>query len=137
MVRIDIRYAGDLRCEAHHAPSGASVLTDAPMDNHGKGECFSPTDLVAAALGSCMATLMGIVAARHKLNLDDMRVTVTKEMRSEPVRRIGRLSVEIQVPAEPDARLRAALEAAALACPVHASLHPDIELPVSFRWGQT
>ena len=136
MVRIDITYEGELRTRAVHTPSGTELLTDAPVDNHGKGESFSPTDLAATALGACIATIMGIVAERHEVDLSGMRVTVKKDMVTEPVRRIGKLTTVIHVPAEPDEKTRTMLERAALSCPVHASLHPDIEKPVVFRWGK-
>jgi putative redox protein len=136
MVRVDIRYEGSLRCEATHEPSGTTLLTDAPVDNHGKGQSFSPTDLVATALGTCMATIMAIASERHEVDLTGARVTVIKEMVAEPTRRIGRLRVVFHIPAEPDERTRTVLERAALACPVHASLHPDIDKPVMFRWGK-
>lgn len=136
MVRIDITYEGDLRTRATHTPSGTELVTDAPVDNHGKGESFSPTDLAATALGGCIATIMGIVAERHDVDLSGMRVTVVKEMATEPVRRIGKLTTVIHIPVEPDDKTRTLLERAALSCPVHASLHPDIEKPVMFRWGK-
>src|SRR5438874_4127310 len=97
-VQIDVTYEGQLRTKAVHNPSGNSFITDAPVDNHGRGESFSPTDLVATALGTCMATVMGIFAERHGIDLKGMRVTVKKEMVQEPVRRIGRLTSEIHVP---------------------------------------
>lgn len=135
-VEIDIVYEGQLRCRAAHGPSKTVLTTDAPVDNHGKGESFSPTDLVATALGTCMATLMGIVADRNKLDIAGTRVHVVKEMIQEPVRRIGTLRVAIRVPAEKSARLstddRKKLETAALHCPVHKSLHPDIHTPIEF-----
>lgn len=136
MVRIDTVYRGSLRVEATHTPSRTTLITDAPVDNHGKGESFSPTDLVATALGTCMATIMAIAAERHDLDLQGMRVTVVKDMVTDPVRRIGKLNTIIHVPVEPDEKLRTILERAALACPVHASLHPDVEKPVLFRWGK-
>lgn len=134
MVKISIRYEGGLRCEAKHGPSGQKLFTDAPIDNHGKGESFSPTDLVAAALGSCMATIMGIVAERHKLDLAGMKVEVTKEMSKDAPRRIARLATVIDVPLPADHADREILERAALTCPVHQSLHPEIEKPLEFRW---
>src|SRR5947199_2164863 len=100
MVQIDITYQGDLRCQAKHAPSGKTLLTDAPVDNMGKGESFSPTDLVATALGTCMLTIMGIVASRHNLDISGTKVTVIKEMATVPFRRIGKLTVTIKVPRE-------------------------------------
>ena len=134
MVKISIRYEGGLRCEAVHGPSGQKLFTDAPVDNHGKGESFSPTDLVATALGSCMATIMGIVAERHKLDLTGMKIEVTKEMSQDTPRRIARLTTVIDVPLPPDHPDRELLERAALTCPVHQSLHPEIEKPLEFRW---
>ena len=92
MVKIEIEYTGSLRCSALHTPSQTRLITDAPVDNHGKGESFSPTDLVATALGTCMATLMGIFAERHAIDLAGMKITVVKEMTTKPPRRIGRLA---------------------------------------------
>lgn len=135
-VAMDVEYQGGLRCQAVHGPSGAEVLTDAPVDNHGRGEAFSPTDLVGAALGACLLTIMGIVAQRHGLDLEGTRVHVEKHMLQEPVRRIGELTVQITVPAEKAAKLAAAdrtrLETAARHCPVHQSLHPDVKMPMEF-----
>jgi uncharacterized OsmC-like protein len=136
MVKISIRYEGGLRCEAVHGPSGQKLFTDAPVDNHGKGESFSPTDLVATALGSCMATIMGIVAERHQLDLADMKIEVTKEMSKDTPRRIARLATVIDVPLPADHTDREILERAALTCPVHQSLHPEIEKPLEFRWSK-
>src|SRR5437879_4826518 len=137
-VEIDIVYEGQLRCRATHGPSKAQLATDAPVDNHGKGESFSPTDLVATALGTCMSTLMGIVAERHRLDIAGTQVQVVKEMVAEPIRRIGTLRVAIRVPADKAARLtledRKKLETAALHCPVHKSLHPDIQTPIEFSY---
>lgn len=136
MVEMKIVYQGDLRCEATHGPSGNKLFTDAPVDNHGKGESFSPTDLVATALGSCMMTIMGIVAQRHNLDLRGSTVTVQKEMVQLPVRRIGKLSVQIHVPRDLSPEDRQRLEQAAHACPVCKSLHPDVQTPVTFTWGE-
>ena len=134
MVKISIRYEGGLRCKAEHGPSGQKLFTDAPVDNHGKGESFSPTDLVATALGSCMATIMGIVAERHQLDLAGMKIEVTKEMSKYSPRRIARLATVIDVPLPANHADREILERAALTCPVHQSLHPEIEKPLDFRW---
>jgi putative redox protein len=138
-VEIDISYGGDLRCHAIHGPSRNNLQTDAPVDNHGKGEAFSPTDLVATALGSCMLTVMGIVAQRHSWDLTGTVAHVTKEMAAAPIRRIGKLAVTISIPKERAAKLtaedRVKLEHAAHTCPVHHSLHPDIDAPVNFQWG--
>jgi putative redox protein len=133
-VQIDISYEGGLRCAAVHAPSKTRLLTDAPVDNHGKGESFSPTDLVATALGTCMLTIMGIFAERHAIDLRGTTVTVLKEMAAAPIRRIARLASEIRVPLPESHPQREALERAALTCPVHQSLHPDVEKPVRFVW---
>jgi putative redox protein len=135
MVQIQISYLGDLRCQAIHGPSGVTLNTDAPKDNMGKGESFSPTDLVATALGTCMLTIMGITAQRHAIDLTGARVTVGKEMTAVPIRRIGRLTVDIHVPIEPTEENKTRLINAAHTCPVHKSLHPDVDAPVNFRWG--
>lgn len=135
MVTIDILYQGDLHCEAVHGPSGTLLSTDAPKDNMGKGESFSPTDLVATALGTCMMTLMGIAARSLNVDLKGTRVTVQKEMVAAPTRRIGKLGVKIVVPATLTEEQKKSLEQAAMTCPVHKSLHPDVQLPVEFVWG--
>ena len=134
MVKISLAYEGSLRCRATHGPSGQSLQTDAPVDNHGRGESFSPTDLVATALGSCMATLLGIIADRHHLDLRGMEIVVSKEMSTEAPRRIARLATTIGIPLPPDHPQRKVLENAALTCPVHQSLHPEIEKPLDFQW---
>jgi putative redox protein len=132
MVQIDVTYRGGLRCEAVHGPSGQTLLTDAPTDNHGKGESFSPTDLTAAALGTCIATVMGIVAERDKVDLSGMRITVVKEMATAPTRRIGKLLTRVSMPRPLSEQQRAKLERAAHTCPVHQSLRPEIEVPIQF-----
>ncbi len=124
-----------MRCRDSHTPTGEAVCTDAPVDNEGLGETFSPTDLVAGALASCIATIMGIYARRHDISLDGMELSVEKHMGSEP-RRIGRLPVTIEMPAAIEQRHRTALKAAAHHCPVHASLHPDIEVSVQFNYPE-
>ena len=137
-VEINIVYEGQLRCAATHGPSGAKLSTDAPVDNHGQGESFSPTDLVATALGACVMTIMGIVAERHQIDLTGTLVFVTKEMVQQPIRRIGSLPVTVTIPADKAAKVAAAdrtkLETAARHCPVHQSLHPDIDSPIEFVW---
>ena len=135
MVEITAVYQGELRCEATHGPSGNTLLTDAPVDNQGKGETFSPTDLVATALGTCMLTILGIVGQRHELDLAGARVRVEKHMATEGPRRIGRLPVTIEISNDPEAEVRQIVEKAILACPVHRSLHPDIDSPVKIVWG--
>lgn len=138
MVQIDIVYEGDLRCRARHGPSKTELVTDPPVDNQGRGESFSPTDLVATALGTCMLSIMGIVARRHGWDLSGASVRVEKSMIADPDRRIGRLDVVIRVPDRSrslDDKARAALERAALTCPVHKSLSPAVEIPVRFEWS--
>lgn len=134
MVHVDISYLGGLRCEAQHGPSGSKIHTDAPVDNHGRGEAFSPTDLAATSLGACMATIMGIAAERHGIDLKGMTVGVDKIMSSDAPRRIAKIEIVFTIPLPPDHPQRKLLEAAALACPVHHSLHPDVEKPVRFDW---
>jgi uncharacterized OsmC-like protein len=135
MVETRVTYEGELRCEATHGPSGRKLETDAPVDNHGKGESFSPTDLVGTALGSCALTIMGIAAERHGWDIRGATAEVLKHMTEVPRRRIERVEIAIAVPAELDERARKILQKAALGCPVNASLHPDVEVAVSFRWG--
>ena len=134
MVTIEIEYQGELHTQAVHAPSGARLITDAPVDNGGKGAAFSPTDLVATALGTCMVTIMGIFAARHGIDLRGTKVTINKEMVQQPVRRIGKLQVDIHMPLPATHPRRSALENAALTCPVHQSLHPDVSIPIAFHY---
>lgn len=133
-VHISVDYLGDLRCRTTHGPSQNSFLTDAPVDNMGRGESFSPTDLVATALGTCIATTMSICAQRHGIELQGMRVSVVKEMTSVPLRRIARLTTEVRAPLAASHPQREALERAAHTCPVHQSLHPDVERPITFIW---
>jgi putative redox protein len=134
MVTIGIEYLGDLRCTAVHGPSGMQLTTDAPVDNQGKGEAFSPTDLCATSLGACMATIMGIQARTLGLDLRGMRVQVGKTMSATAPRRIARLEVLISVPGVHSDKHQAQLRRAAEQCPVHYSLHPDIEVDLQFRW---
>ncbi len=135
MVSIQIEYQGELHCRAVHGPSQTVLTTDAPVDNQGKGESFSPTDLVATALGTCMLTIMGIMARTLKINIDGTTATVEKEMTSTAPRMIKRLGVRIHVPHAIDSESRIKLERAAHTCPVHKSLHPDVEKPIDFTWG--
>ena len=134
MVKISVRYEGQLHCYAVHGPSGAKLETDAPVDNEGKGESFSPTDLVATALAACMATIMGIAAKRHSIDLEGMEIFTIKEMGADAPRRIVALKSKITVPLPGDHPQRKLLEAAALGCPVHHSLDPRIEKTVEFVW---
>ncbi len=134
MVKMSIVYEGNLRCQLTHAPSGSHIQTDAPVDNMGKGEAFSPTDLVAAALSSCMLTVMGIVAQRNQIDLIGTEVAVEKEMVTQPIRRIGKISVVFKMAKGIDHAKREMLERAAHTCPVHKSLHPDVETPITFQY---
>jgi putative redox protein len=136
MVSISIVYQGDLHCQAVHEPSCTALETDAPIDNQGKGASFSPTDLVATALGTCMATTMGIVCRKHGWSIEGVRVAVQKHM-TPPPRRIARLDVRIEMPgstADYDAAVRTELEHTVHTCPVRVSLLPAIEVPVEFVW---
>ncbi|MCZ6598683.1 MAG: OsmC family protein [Planctomycetota bacterium] len=135
MVRVDVIYEGGLHCRATHGPSGAAIQTDAPVDNQGKGEAFSPTDLVGTAMGTCMLTIMGIAAEKHGWDIEGASATIEKHMIADPQRRIAKLDVVIRIPLELDERARTVLEQAALSCPVHRSLLPGTEIPVRFEWG--
>ena len=136
MVEITVAYEGDLHTRAVHVQSGEELETDAPLDNGGKGEKFSPTDLVAVALGTCVLTIMGLMAKRIGVDFSGARLRVKKEMKAAPSRMIGKLDVEFFYPSQLDASKQQQLEKAAMACPVHASLHPDIEQKFVFNWGQ-
>ncbi|MEE9392587.1 MAG: OsmC family protein, partial [Planctomycetota bacterium] len=114
----------------------ATFVTDAPVDNEGLGAAFSPTDLVATALGSCMLTIMGIYAKHHDLDLGGTRVQVTKHMAAQPTRRIGRLEVRFRVKALISKQDQSGLIRAAETCPVAKSLHDQIDIETSFDWGQ-
>ncbi len=134
-VTFSTTYLGDLRTAITHGPSGSVIETDAPVDNHGRGERFSPTDLVAASLGSCMLTIMGIVAKRDGIDLKGARLNVEKHMTSELPRRIAQIVVTFAMPAGIAAEQQHKLERAAHTCPVTLSLHPDIKQTVTFVWG--
>lgn len=140
MIEIGIEYQGKLRCELTHGPTGSTLTTDAPKDNHGMGTTFSPTDLVAGALGACMATVMGIVSAKRGYVFDTASLRVEKHMTLEPPRRIARLVVTLTVPPNVsrglDADARGVLEDAANTCPVRLSLLDAIDVPVTFEWQE-
>jgi putative redox protein len=129
-----IIYKGKLRTEATHLLSGQSIITDAPLDNNGKGEAFSPTDLLATSLGNCMLTIMGIVAERNQINMDNASVDITKIMAAEP-RRVSEIIVEIDMSSNVfSEKERQLLENAAKTCPVAKSLHPDLKQTVIFNY---
>jgi putative redox protein len=134
MVAIQVEYQGELHCKATHGPSATELVTDAPKDNQGRGESFSPTDLVATALGSCMLTVMGIMARTLNIDISGCTASVEKEMTATSPRRIERLAVRIRVPHSLDEADRQKLERAAHTCPVHKSLHPDVQIPIEFTW---
>lgn len=139
MATIHINYLGELRTDCAHLQSGTHINTDAPTDNQGRGEAFSPTDLVANALGTCIITTMAIFARRDGIELKGSELDVTKVMTSQPPRRIARIEVDLTLRTEamPDDDTRARLETIAHTCPVAISLHPDIEQAVRIRWQVT
>lgn len=136
METVRIVYLGELRTEAEHVKSGIKITTDAPVDNKGKGEAFSPTDLLATALGTCMLTIMGMSAKNHGFNIDNTKVKITKIMGTNP-RRVVEVVVEFTFPhsnySEKELRI---LELAAKECPVANSLHPDLQQTISFKFKQ-
>lgn len=132
MVTITAQYDGTLRCTATHGPSGTRLSTDAPRDNQGLGASFSPTDLVATALATCTLTTMGIVARRDGIPMEGAKATVEKQMVNTPYRRIGSLPTRIEIPGRLTPEQKKKLEAAAHHCPVHKSLHPDVQAPIEF-----
>ena len=134
MIEIDAVYEGKLHCRLTHGPSGGQIVTDAPKDNHGEGAAFSPTDLVAAALGSCVLTVMGIVAQRHNVELTGTSARVEKEMVNVPVRRVGRLAVMITFVRNFEESQRVLFERAALSCPVHHILNPEVTVTIRFTY---
>lgn len=134
MVEISVDYEGELHCRAEHGPSGNTLGTDAPVDNRGKGETFSPTDLVATSLGTCIATILGMRADDQGWDLRGMRVQVGKEMTNSGRRRVACLTVDIHMPVNLPEKERAVAARVPETCPVTASLHPEIDIPVVFHW---
>ncbi len=134
-MTIKTVYTGNLRTEATHLDSGAKLITDAPKDNQGNGEAFSPTDLVATSLGSCMLTIMAIAGRTHNIDIDGTEVEITKIMQAEP-RRIGEIVVTFNFPEgkEYSDKERKILESAAHSCPVAKSLHPDLKQTITFNY---
>lgn len=133
MVEMSAIYLGDKHCELLHGPSQTKIETDAPKDNNGRGENFSPTDLVGAALASCVLTTMAIMAEKDGLSIKGARARVTKEMQASP-RQIAKLPCTIDMPAGLGATDRKRLEAAAHTCPVHRSLSPEVQAPITFNY---
>ena len=135
MTKMKTTYVGNLHCEAVHLDSGARIMTSAPKDNNGEGDCFSPTDLFATSLGCCMLTIMGIAARTHGFSIDGTTVTTEKVMAANP-RRVAELHLEINFPKGNNytAKEKAIIENAAKTCPVGNSLHPDIKEVISFNY---
>ncbi|MGG5506827.1 MULTISPECIES: OsmC family protein [unclassified Myroides] len=130
-----IKYLGDLRTESVHLQSGEKIVTDAPVDNHGRGQAFSPTDMVTNAAGSCAMTIMGIKANEMNVDLVGSTIEVYKEMQADP-RRIKKITLNISMWSNADEKQRVILERVAMHCPVLLSLHPEIEKEVTFNWTQ-
>lgn len=128
-----VTYLGDLRTSSIHLQSGSEIISDAPLDNNGKGEAFSPTDTVANALATCMFTIMGIKARDMEISLEGSTAEVTKTMAADP-RRISKIKVVFNLTSNADEKARELLERVAMRCPVHFSLHPDIEREIIFNW---
>ncbi|MEN9840220.1 MAG: hypothetical protein RL376_20 [Verrucomicrobiota bacterium] len=135
MVKITGSYEGALRCSARHEPSGATLSTDAPRDNQGLGEAFSPTDLVATAFATCIATTMALMARKHGHELGPVRYEVTKEMTATPPRSIARLAATFWLPSSARSVPAGELERAARECPVHRSLAPEVQKVIQLIWA--
>lgn len=136
MVEIAITYDGTLRCSASHGPSGTGLISDAPVDNHGKGESFSPTDLLATALGTCMMTYIGLLAERSGWDVTGTTMCVQKEMVADPIRRVGRLVVDIHIPIELSDKDLTVVENTVNTCPVKMSISDRIQVPITVTGKQ-
>ena len=135
MVQIEVKYEGNLSTRCIHLENRAEIVTDAPKDNHGRGEMFSPTDLLAVSLGSCLLTIMGIVAEKLKVDLSGSKALVTKEMSKDLPRRIVKIQVLFECPRQFSSEITQKLEVASKGCPVHHSLHPELKQEIIFTWG--
>lgn len=133
MATSKVTYLGELRTSSIHINSGSEIISDAPVDNNGKGEAFSPTDTVANALASCMFTVMGIKAREMDVDFSGSTAEVTKVMAAEP-RRISEIHITFNMNLEADEKTRIILERTGMTCPVHYSLHPDIKKEIVFNW---
>jgi len=133
MATVESVYIGELRTNNTHLQSGTQIITDAPTDNQGKGEAFSPTDLLATSLGTCMLTTMAIRTAKDNINLDGTKCAITKIMAANP-RRVSEIVINLEFPATYTAEQQKQLEDIALTCPVYLSLHPDLVKTVDFGW---
>ncbi len=136
MPTVETIYRGELRTEATHLHSGTRLLTDAPTDNQGRGEYFSPTDLVATALGSCMVTIMGIAARTHGFDIDGTKLVITKIMSAHPPRKIEEIKIELAFPGNYDEKIKKIIGHCIKNCPVALSLHPDLRQNVNLRYGE-
>ncbi len=134
-MTASIVYTENLRCEAEHIQSKTTIETDAPVDNRGKGEKFSPTDLLCVSLATCMLTTMGIKANELNVDIANSKAAVTKHMLSNP-RRVGKVEVKVQLPNNGSERDQKILEAAGNNCPVMKSISPEIEVIINYNWGQ-
>lgn len=133
MVQIYVEYLGDLHCQVTHGPSGQTFLTDAPTDNQGKGEYISPTDMAATAVGSCILTIMGIVARNHQIDMDGTKLTVSKEMMNQPFRRIKRITLDFVFPKKLTEKEFKMLSAVIQTCPVTRSISPEVEIVANYK----
>jgi putative redox protein len=133
-MTASIKYEGNLRCSALHIQSGTAIETDAPTDNRGRGEKFSPTDLLCVSLAACMLTTMAIKAGDLQVDITNSSADVTKHILSDP-RRVGKIEVAVNLPANGNERDRKILEKTGDNCPVMKSIHPDIEVVISYKWG--
>lgn len=133
MSTSKITYLGELRTSSIHLQSGTEIISDAPVDNHGKGEAFSPTDLLANSLGSCMMTIMAIKADSLGIDLKGTTIDVTKIMQSEP-RKVAKIVIVMNLPISESEKNKTILERSAMNCPVLLSLHPDLEKDITFNW---
>ncbi len=135
MATSEVVYQGELRCKAKHLQSESIIVTDAPIDNHGKGEAFSPTDLLATSLGVCMLTIMGIEANKHNVNIDGTYITISKHMGTLP-RRVVKIEIKVNVPTLGlSDRQKEALTEAGVNCPVAKSLHPDLIQDIEINYN--
>ena len=135
MPTVETIYLGELRTEATHVLSGTKLITDAPLDNQGRGEAFSPTDLVATALGSCMVTIMGIAARTHQFNIDGTKILITKIMTKELPRKIEEIVIDLTFPANYPEKVKKIIKYTAKNCPVALSLHPDLRQTVNISYA--
>lgn len=133
MTTLKTIYKGDLRTEITHLQSGSSIITDAPIDNNGKGESMSPTDMLAGALGSCILTIIGLSAQNHNFSIDGTEIEINKTMGTEP-RRVAEIELIFNFPHDYEPKIKRIIELAAKNCPVEHSLHPDIKRVFTYNY---